>query len=204
LRPLSPSADSWLRCALADLTALLDDHCQCELKAAMNALAMIGRNPQREALVQALSSLAQEELRHYRQVRALQIQRHGPLSPPVRSPYVQGLQKQRNPRIDRLLDELLVAAVIEARSCERFERLSEALSAEIAAHAPQEMDLRAVCDLYESLIRSERGHAGLFARLAGDEFRPELVQIELKRRLRLEVELLDGLQRSARMHGGHH
>jgi tRNA-(ms[2]io[6]A)-hydroxylase len=204
LEPASRSADSWLHCALGDLPALLDDHCQCELKAASNALALIGRNPERESLVQALSSLAQEEMRHYRQVRRLQLGRGGTLSPPLRSPYMQGLQRQRNPQADRLLDELLVAAVIEARSCERFERLSEALGAEIGSKRPGNADLEAVRELYESLIRSERGHAGLFAKLAADCFPAEMVNIELRRRLQLEAELLDGLERSPRMHGGHH
>jgi tRNA-(ms[2]io[6]A)-hydroxylase len=198
VRPASRSAPSWLHCALDDLSTLLDDHSQCELKAAASALALIGRNPERDDLVHALHALAREELRHYQQVRQLQLSRNGTLSPPLRSPYVHGLQKQRNPQLDRLLDELLLAAVIEARSCERFECLNEAL---IEAKNP---DLSEVQRLYEGLIRSERGHAGLFVRLAKDTFGAALVDQELGRRLELEAELLDTLPRSARMHGGHH
>ena len=196
VQPASASAGAWVDCALANLPALLDDHCQCELKAASNALALIGRHPERESMVNALHALAREELRHYAQVRRLQLARGGSLSAPLKSPYVQALQKQRDRAVDRLLDELLVAAVIEARSCERFERVSAAL-AERA-----DPSLLPVQALYEGLIRSERGHAGLFLRLAEDQFGAQAGE-QLERRLRLEAELLDELPLSPRMHGGH-
>jgi len=189
----SPSHTRWIEAAAADPLTLLDDHCQCELKAASNALALVGRHPRHDGLVQALTALAHEELRHYRQVRDELRSRSRKPSPPMRSPYLAGLNGQRRPGVERLLDELLVASLVEARSCERFERLAEAFEATDPTLAA----------LYEGLIRAERGHAGLFLRLADELFPPETVRAELRRRVPLESELLDALPTTARMHGGH-
>jgi tRNA-(ms[2]io[6]A)-hydroxylase len=189
-----PSSPRWLAAALAAPQRLLDDHAQCELKAAVNALALIGRQPQNEPLVRALSGLALEETRHYRQVRRLLLRRGGQPTRPLRSPYWSGLAADRRGGERALLEELAIAAVVEARSCERFELLrqgfADAGASELAA-------------LYSGLIRSERGHAGLFVGLAHAAYPPEQVRAELAHRCELEARTLEELAVSPRMHGGH-
>jgi tRNA-(ms[2]io[6]A)-hydroxylase len=187
------SSDAWLSAALAAPERLLDDHAQCELKAAVNALALVGRHSEHDRLVRSLGGLAVEELRHYRQVRALLRARGGTPSRPLRSPYLVELTADRRGGARALLEELLIAAVIEARSCERFERLA-------AAFAPQEPQL---ARLYADLVRSERGHAARFVDLARDHYPAAELRRELERLLALEARILERLAVSPRMHGGH-
>jgi tRNA-(ms[2]io[6]A)-hydroxylase len=182
---------AWVEVALADPLALLDDHAQCELKAASNALAMVGRFPGHDQLVKKLSALAREEMIHYRMVRDLLIQRGGTPTRPLPNPYVKGLGAQRKGGDFALLDDLLVGALIEARSCERFVALYRALGDDPLGA------------FYARLARSESGHANLFLGLADSVFEPALVRTELERRCRIEAEVLEGLPVAPRMHGGH-
>lgn len=185
------TAPAWVDAALASPLELLDDHAQCELKAASNALAMVGRFPEHDSLVRKLSALAREEMIHYRMVRDLLIQRGGAPTRPVPNPYVKGLNAQRKGGEFALLDDLVVGAIIEARSCERFVALYRALEGDPLGA------------FYERLARSESGHANLFLQLAADLFDPGLVQPELDRRCRLEAQVLASLPVTPRMHGGH-
>ena len=189
-----PSSPLWLATALAEPDRLLDDHAQCELKAAVNALALMARHPENEALVRALSGLAMEETRHYRQVRKALLRRGGRLTRPLRSPYLTGLSAQRRGGEAALLEELAIAAVVEARSCERFELLEAGFA------TAGESELAA---LYARLIRSERGHAARFIALARAAYPPAEVRAELEHRCQLEARTLEQLASSPRMHGGH-
>lgn len=182
---------AWVEAALAEPLALLDDHAQCELKAASNALAMVGRFPEYDQLVRKLSALAREEMIHYRMVRDLLIQRGGTPTRPLPNPYVKGLGSQRKGGAFALLDDLLVGALIEARSCERFVALYRALADDPLGA------------FYERLARSESGHANLFLALAEDVFDADVVRSELERRCRIEAETLMSLPVAPRMHGGH-
>jgi tRNA-(ms[2]io[6]A)-hydroxylase len=191
----SATAGAWVDAALAAPLELLDDHAQCELKAASNALAMVGRFPEYDQLVRKLSALAREEMIHYRMVRERLLARGGRPTRPLPNPYVKGLGSQRKGGDFALLDDLLVGALIEARSCERFVALYRGLreregDGELAA-------------FYERLARSESGHANLFLGLAGSVFDPGLVQAELWRRCAIEAETLASLPVTPRMHGGH-
>ena len=146
----------WVDAALADVPRLLSDHAHCELKAASNALSLAVRYADRPALVQALAALAEEETAHFRRVHALLIERGGALGAPPVDPYAAELRKAaevgRGP--SALVDRLLVAALIEARSCERFRLLSErAADPELAA-------------MWRDLLASEAGHYRLFVDLA--------------------------------------
>jgi tRNA-(ms[2]io[6]A)-hydroxylase len=190
----SRSGDPWLAVALADLSALLDDHCQCELKAAANALSLVARHPGRDALVARMSSLAKEEMHHYRIVRHHLRSRGGVPSRPVANPYVQALGRGGLGGEQALLDDLLTAALVEARSCERFVVLAEAM-----AHDPRPSEL---ASLYERLARSESGHAKLFLDLAREAYGSDMVEEELGRRVQREAEILASLPATARMHGG--
>jgi tRNA-(ms[2]io[6]A)-hydroxylase len=140
---LAPTDARWANEALADLDAVLRDHAHCEMKAASHALSLAARHPENITLVRKLVALAQEELAHFDQVLALLASRGIALGPPRVDEYAAALhaavakQKGRAPSGCRLagephgpsvlVDRLLVSALIEARSCERFKLLADAM-----------------------------------------------------------------------------
>jgi tRNA-(ms[2]io[6]A)-hydroxylase len=163
---------AWVACALGNLDAILVDHAHCEMKAAANALAMVARHPDDPELVRALTDLAREEVDHFRRVHDRLVDRGIPLGYPPVDAYVANLRRaltKAGPsplagRVAPAVDRLLVCALIEARSCERFSLLAVALAgrdAELAA-------------FYEELLASEARHYRTFVDLAvrtadGDE-----------------------------------
>ena len=149
-----PTDDAWVEAALGNLDALLVDHAHCEMKAASNALSLAVRHGDRPELVDALTALAEEELAHFRRVHRLLVARGLPLGAPPIDPYAVELRRVAGGRTATLVDRLLVGALIEARSCERFRLLSE--------RAP-DADLRA---FYAELLASEAGHYRTFVDLA--------------------------------------
>ena len=156
---LTPTDPAWVDAAQTDLDGLLSDHAHCELKAAQSALSLLGRFAgEAPALVEPLSALAREEIQHFAQVEQRLQQRGVRLGQPQSDAYVGQLRAAS--RVDRhdgespLLDRLLIAALIEGRSCERFMLLSERL---------KDADLRA---FYRDLMAAEAKHFTLFASLA--------------------------------------
>ena len=138
--------EAWLDAAGERIPELLLDHANCELKAASTALGFLYRYPDRTTLAQRMSRLAREELRHFEQVRAIMADLQIPFERLTASRYAGGLRTAvRDDEPHRLLDLLLVGAIIEARSCERFARLVPRLPAEIAK-------------FYAGLLASEAGH----------------------------------------------
>ena len=126
LRVATPAA--WLEEACHRLPELLLDHANCELKAASTALGFLYRYPERQGLAQRMSRLAREELRHFEQVRAIMDDMRVPFQRLSASRYAGRLRdaaRREEPR--RLLDLLLIGALIEARSCERFAMLAPLL-----------------------------------------------------------------------------
>ncbi|ACL63677.1 tRNA-hydroxylase [Anaeromyxobacter dehalogenans 2CP-1] len=153
----SPTDPRWIDVALAELDRTLQDHAHCEKKAAASALKLVADHPERAGMVRALAKLAQEELQHFLGVLAELGRRGTALPPDDGDPYAQALLRhvRGGPRPeDRLVDRLLVAALIEARSCERLWLLAGALP---------EARLR---ELYARLAQSEAGHERLFVDLA--------------------------------------
>ena len=159
---LEPTDPSWVQAAEADLDGLLRDHAHCELKAAQSALGLLGRfGGEAPEIIEPLVALAREEAQHFEQVHAELAQRGAELTSPASDPYVQGLRCaacEDHREAPVLLDRLLVCALIEARSCERFKLLSERLGSE---------RLR---DFYRGLMASEARHYGLFRGLAEARF----------------------------------
>ena len=158
---LATSTDEgWIDAAIADLDALLVDHAHCEMKAATNALSLATRHgAARPELVAALTELAAEELAHFRRVHALLVERGISLGAPPVDPYAAELRRAARHggpagEAAALVDRLLVAALIEARSCERFRLLSQ--------RCP-DAALRA---LYTELLASEAGHHRVLVDLA--------------------------------------
>ncbi len=154
--PLLRSATDprWAPVAVAGLDRTLADHAHCEKKAAASALKLVADHPDRPELVRALARLAQEELQHFLAVLAEMGRRGLALSPDEGDPYAQALFRRVRGGPGRLADRLLVAALIEARSCERLALLAEALP---------DPRLR---ELYARFAQSEAGHERLFVDLA--------------------------------------
>ncbi len=160
----TPTDPAWAPLALAELPELLVDHAHCELKAAANALALVPRLAAHAGVARVLSELSREELLHYEAVLSL-LERRGiaVCPPPAEDRYAALLLKAssalpRDPRISSAVDRLIVAAVIEARSCERFHLLIGALE---ASRADDE-----VLALYTELFPSEARHYVTFVELA--------------------------------------
>jgi len=169
---LQPTDPSWVEAAQTDLEGLLCDHAHCELKAAQSALSLVARfGGEAPQLIGPLTTLAREETQHFAEVQAHIGARGGQLSRPRADDYVVALRaaarEDRHADASPLLDRLLVAALIEGRSCERFRLLSERLD---------DPELR---NFYRALMASEARHFTLFASLAAECFGAE----ESKRRL---------------------
>ena len=118
-----PTPDAWVAVALRreQESTLLIDHANCEKKAAATALALMNRYTDNSVLLNKMSRLAREELRHFEQVIKMMAMRDIAYAPLSASRYAQGLHKGvRRQEPGRLIDTLIVGALIEARSCERF------------------------------------------------------------------------------------
>ncbi len=155
--PLAPTDPRWLAVALADLEAVHADHLHCERKAAQSALSLIRSYPDRADLVTAMARLAHDETRHVVQVAQLMSRRGQAASYDHGDDYAAALRKHirvREP--DRLLDRLLVFAVIEGRSAERLGLLAGSLE-----------DVKSR-ELYASLTTAEVRHRDIFLSLARD------------------------------------
>ena len=152
---------AWATSVLADPIALLNDHAHLEKKAAANALGLLSRHPRAfdgtEAATTwaaAMASIARDETEHLQLVLRHLARRGGRLTAMHGNAYAAALHTRIRRGPDELLDRLLVSALIEARSCERFE---------VLAQAAQDADLR---ELYRRLAASERGHFAAFTGLA--------------------------------------
>jgi tRNA-(ms[2]io[6]A)-hydroxylase len=173
----------WVKMALSDLDATLADHAHCEKKAVATAIKLVADHPDRPNLVRPLARLAQEELQHFLAM-ITEVERRGRTLPPDGGdPYVQRLLKLVRGGAGRLVDQLLVGALVEARSCERMKLLGE--------HLPDER-LR---ELYRRLAQSEEGHERLLVDLAvevgGEPARARLEELaEAEARLVAELPLL--------------
>lgn len=155
--PLVPTDPRWLEVALADLDAVHADHLHCERKAAQSALSLIRSYPERGELVKQMARLAHDETRHVVQVASLMARRAQPAAYDFGDDYAAALREHiRKKEPDRLLDRLLVFAVIEGRSAERLGLLAGALADPDAAR------------LYASLAEAEVRHRDIFLALARD------------------------------------
>ncbi len=196
----------WVKAALADLDAVLVDHAHCEMKAASNALSLAVRAAHVPRVVGELVALAEEELSHFRRVFA-ELERRGiPLGPPPPDGYAGELRKivraRREPsrepdgwqQTGALVDRLLVAALIEARSCERFRLLSQAL---------EEKGFDELSAFYQELLAAEARHFRTFVDLAREVGHPheDRVVARLDEVARLEGDLSSRLAGAPAIHG---
>jgi tRNA-(ms[2]io[6]A)-hydroxylase len=152
-----PTDPRWVDLASISLEDILTDHAWCEQKAATSCISLIHRYSEKERLVQELSPIVTEEWGHFRLVLA-ELQKRGlKLGRQRKDVYVNRLmefQQKGGNEEERFQDRLLLFALIEARSCERFKRLSEGLGDDY------------LCQFYRRFMESEAGHYHLFIELA--------------------------------------
>ena len=152
-----PSDPRWVNLAEIELEAILTDHAYCEQKAATTCISLIQKNPDKPFLVEELAPIVTEEWGHFRAVLAELKKRGLQLGKQRKDAYVNKLlefQKKGGSPSERFLDQMLTMALIEARSCERFKRLSEGL---------EDAYMR---KFYRRFMESEAGHYTLFITLA--------------------------------------
>jgi len=187
LRYETPRA--WVDCVLADFDAFLVDHAACERKAAATGLNFVVRYPDRVAMVGPMILFAREELAHFQQVWTWLKKRGLQLGADTKDPYVRSLMgKVRSKGDERLLDRLLVAAVIEARGHERFSRVAEALPV-----GPLQV-------FYASIAESEGRHRAFFVEMAGLYFSPSVIEARLSQFLDHEAEAISSQPLTPALH----
>ena len=187
-----PTDPRWVELAGKSLTEILTDHAYCEQKAAVSCISLIQRYNQREKLVTALAPIVTEEWGHFRMVLAELHKRNLKLGMQRKDEYANALlsfcQTGGNEE-GRLLDQLLLMAMIEARSCERFKRLSEGLEDEYLRK------------FYRRFMESEAGHYTLFIDLAETYIEKEKVRNRWQQWLAYEANVIAGLHvRGDRIH----
>jgi tRNA-(ms[2]io[6]A)-hydroxylase len=186
-----PTPRAWAEVALRTPGSLLLDHLQCEMKAATVAQSLVSKNPHLEELVRPLIGVATEELAHYRQIHELVFRRGVKPEPIMPSPYMQEVRRRAGQdRVEPLLDRLLVAALVEARSCERFH---------VLASAGADAELQG---LFADLVAAEAKHAALYVNLARKLFADAAVDHRLGLLARVESRVLAELSPGPALHSG--
>lgn len=182
----------WVDLASISLADILTDHAWCEQKAATSCITLITRYSDKAELVKELSPVVTEEWGHFRQVLAELHKRGLPLGRQRKDVYVNKLlefQKKGGSPEERFLDHLLTMALIEARSCERFKRLSEGLT---------DAYMR---KFYRRFMESEAGHYTLFINLADTYLSKSKVRARWKEWIVYETGVMQGMEiRGDRIH----
>ena len=180
---------AWLERARNEQQILLSDHANCEKKAASTALNLLYRYTDNHQLLQKLSRLAREELRHFEQVTGIMNRRGIAYLKIDASRYAAGLhQLVRKQEPGKLVDLLVVGAIIEARSCERFAALAPLLDEELQA-------------FYLSLLKSEERHFQDYLKLA-EQLAQEDIQSRITVFLKQEKLLIESPDEQFRFHSG--
>jgi tRNA-(ms[2]io[6]A)-hydroxylase len=187
-----PTDPRWVNLAEMSLEDILTDHAYCEQKAAVSCMSLIQRYSNKDELVDELSPIVTEEWGHFRLVLH-EIRKRGlTLGKQRKDEYVNALfafETKGGKEEDRILDKLLVCALIEARSCERFKRLSEGLDDEY------------LCQFYRRFMESEAGHYRTFIDLARAYVPEEKVWKRWQEWLDYEAGIMQSLTpRGDRMH----
>jgi tRNA-(ms[2]io[6]A)-hydroxylase len=185
----SPSSERWLKQVDAYLNEILIDHAHCEKKAAGTAMNLLFAYVDNHELTRAMTEIVREELEHFHLVVELLERRGIPFRKLPPSDYgrrLNDLVRKQEP--DRAVDRLLVAGLIEARSCERFSLLRD--------YVPDD-ELRT---FYGSLFESEARHHSTYVRLAGDYASEAVVRARLAELSAAEAAIIEAGEPLARMH----
>ena len=183
---------SWVEIAKDNLQQILTDHAFAEQKAAANAISIIINYSEETELVKDMSDIAIEELEHFRMVHQLMVKRGFVLGREQHNDYAKSLQgffPKTKDRPTALINRLLVAALIEARSCERFKVFSE------------NMEDQELSKFYKDLMISEANHYTLFLGYARKYMDREIVDEKWKKLLVFEAEMMKNRGNKAKIHG---
>ena len=188
-----PTDPRWVNIAEKNIEEILTDHAYCEQKAASTAISIIVQFPEYPEVVEKMADLAQEEMEHFQRVHEF-IQKRGlKLGYERKDEYIHGLlkffHKGGKSKTERLIDKLLFAAMVEARSCERFRVLSENI---------QDQELAA---FYHELMKSEAGHYSMFLLLAKKYGGETAIDAKWQEFLDFEGELIAQFGTGEQIHG---
>ncbi len=185
-----PSSDAWLQAVLSDFDAFLQDHADCERKASAMAMSFVAKYPDRVEIIPELIETAIEELEHFQRVYDLLAARGRQLLHSIgEDPYAKALVKQcHSGKIERFLDRLLIASVMETRGAERFRLVAEA------------MDEAELKRFYKELWTSEAKHGHIFVKMALNYFDHAQVYARLDWWLDREAEIIENLPLRPALH----
>ena len=192
LRLKLPTDPRWANIAEKNIEEILTDHAFCEQKAASTAISLIVTYPELPELVTKMSALAREEMSHFEMVHKRILDRGLELGRERKDEYVARINKffpKTSDRDERLINRLLIAALIEARSCERFKVLSDNIE-------DQEL-----ADFYRKLMVSEANHYTMFLQLARDYGEREEVDTKWEELLTFEAEVMKDFGTKEHIHG---
>lgn len=187
-----PTDPRWVSLVESNIEEILTDHAWCEQKAATNAISIVVNNSGHAELVTEMLALAKEELEHFQRVHEIIKARGYTLGPERKDSYVNELFKFMNKggsRNEALIERLLFAAMIEARSCERFRVLSQNI---------KDQELAA---FYNELMVSEAGHYTLFLKMARQHSEGVNVDKRWKEWLDYEAEVIQNYGKDESIHG---
>jgi len=187
-----PTDPRWVNIAEKNLKEILIDHAYCEQKAASTAISLIVSFPEFTELTQAMIDLVQEEMSHFKMVHDELLKRGYEMGRDRKDEYVLQLLKffpKGGSRIDQMVHRLLYAALIEARSCERFKLLSEELN---------DKELRI---FYKKLMISEANHYTMFLNFARQYGDREKVDEKWQSLLEYEAKIMKDLSKKESIHG---
>lgn len=187
-----PTDPRWINIAEKNLKEILIDHAYCEQKAASTAISLIVSFPEFTELTQAMIDLVQEEMSHFKMVHDELLKRGYEMGRDRKDEYVLQLLKffpKGGSRIDQMVHRLLYAALIEARSCERFKLLSEELN---------DKELRV---FYKKLMISEANHYTMFLNFARQYGDREQVDEKWQSLLEYEAKIMKDLSKKESIHG---
>ena len=187
-----PTDPRWVNIAEMNEAEILTDHAYCEQKAASTAISLIIRFYDYPEIVSKMAELAKEEMEHFKRVHDFILQRGYQLGVERKDEYVNKLIrfiKKGSGRLQQLIDNLLMAALIEARSCERFKLLSEQIKD------------KELSEFYRELMESEAGHYALFIRLARNVAPRKKVDKRWAEILDFEAEVILSLENKSAIHG---
>ena len=187
-----PTDPRWVNIVEKNIEEILTDHAYCEQKAASTAISLIVSFPEYTELVQEMVLLVKEEISHFKMVHDKIIERGWVMGRDRKDHYVIAITKffpKGGSRTTQLVHRLLYAALIEARSCERFRLLSEQLEDQTLA------------DFYQKLMVSEANHYTMFLGFARQYGDTEVVNKKWKELLAFEAEVMKDLSKTEAIHG---
>ena len=183
------TSQAWIDAAISDIPLLLQDHANCEKKAAGTAMNLLFRYNDKLELQEQLAQLAREELLHYEQVMEIMRRRGIPYLPVTPAGYAGGLRQHvRTWEPQRLVDILIIGAFVEARSCERFAAIAPFLDEELKR-------------FYTFLLKSEARHFDYYLTLA-QQYSPEPIDERVAFFRAREAELINKPDADVRFHSG--